>query len=44
MAVCHCLDRLLTRGMEGRIVAAGDRIGALGVSRADADAFTELAG
>jgi hypothetical protein len=37
------LDRLLTRGMERRIVAAGDRIEALGVSRADAEAFRELA-
>ena len=37
------LDHLLTRGMERRIIAAGDRIEALGVARADAQAFRQLA-
>ena len=42
-ALQRSLDTVLTRGMERRIVAAAVRIEALGVSRADAQAFRQLA-
>ena len=42
-ALSDRLDTILTRGMERRIHAAGTRMEALGVSHADAEAFSSLA-
>lgn len=42
-ALQRSLDVLLTPGMERRIDAAADRMEALGISRADAEAFRQLA-
>ena len=42
-ALSDRLDTILTRGMERRIRAAGARMEALGISRADAEAFSSLA-
>ena len=42
-ALQRSLDVLLTRGMERRIEAAAERMEALGISRADAQAFGQLA-